>query len=390
MTFVNVNTQIMSNPLAFSPDITYTRPARCGKHKIFIGMAPGVGKTYRMLDEASRLKRDGIDVVIGWLETYGRPETAAKALGLEVIPQKKIERGGLIFTEMDTNAILERQPQLVLVDELAYANVPGAERTRRYQDVETILAAGIDVYSTINIQHLESLRNQVTQMTGIIVHECIPDRLLEEADQVVVVDVTPETLKERLLDGKIYPIEKIEQQLQNLFTRPNLVALRELALRQVADNIEKKEIQEANRFNCNGKANSTNTCNIHERILVCVSCEPNSLRLIRRGAILADYMNAPLYVLFVNNPDHFLTKMETLHIETCRQLCQEFKGEFFQVSSGNVAEEVTKIAKSYRITQVVLGQSRRSRWEILLGGSLINKLVRSLTHIDLHIISIDK
>ncbi|KAB8318379.1 sensor histidine kinase KdpD [Tolypothrix campylonemoides VB511288] len=386
----NVNVQMMYSSYTVCSDSTYSRPARRGKHKIFIGMAPGVGKTYRMLDEATRQKKDGIDVVIGWLETYDRPETNAKAEDLEIIPPKRIERSGIIFSEMDSDAIIARQPQLVLVDELAHTNVPGAERNRRYQDVETILAAGIDVYSTVNIQHLESLSNQVTQMTGIVVRECIPDSLLEVADQVVVVDVTPETLEERLLEGKIYPTKKIEQSVQNLFQRSNLVALRELALRQVADNIEKKEIQQAARLNCNGKAVSANVCCIHERILVCVSCDPNSVRLIRRGAILADYMNAPLYVLFVNNSDHFLTKVEALHVETCKQICQEFKGEFLQVSGQNVAEEIASVAKSYRITQVVIGQTRRSQWQILFKGSLINQLVRSLHQIDIHIISSEK
>lgn len=386
----NVNAQIMYSPYTVCSNSTYSCLARRGKHKVFIGMAPGVGKTYRMLDEASRQKKDGIDVVIGWLETYGRPETDAKAEGLEVIPRKTIERSGLIFTEMDTDAIIARQPQLVLVDELAHTNVPGAERNRRFQDVETILAAGIDVYSTVNIQHLESLSNQINQMTGIVVRECIPDSLLEVADQVVVVDVTPETLEERLLEGKIYPTKKISQSVQNLFQRSTLVALRELALRQVADNIEKKEIQQAARLNCNGKAVSANVYCIHERILVCVSCDPNSVRLIRRGAILADYMNAPLYVMFVNNPDHFLTKVEALHVETCKQICQEFKGEFLQVSGQNVAEEIASVAKSYRITQVVIGQTRRSQWQILFKGSLINQLVRSLHQIDIHIISSEK
>ncbi|ARV59433.1 histidine kinase [Nostocales cyanobacterium HT-58-2] len=390
MMLSNVNAQIMYSSYTVCSNSTYSHPARRGKHKIFIGMAPGVGKTYRMLDEACRLKKDGIDVVIGWLETYGRPETDAKAEGLEVIPRKTIEWSGLIFTEMDTDAIIVRKPQLVLVDELAHTNVPGVEHNRRFQDVETILAAGIDVYSTVNIQHLESLSNQVSQMTGIAVHECIPDSLLEVADQVVVVDVTPETLEERLLEGKIYSTKKIEQSVQNLFQRSNLLALRELALRQVADNIEKKEIQQAAQLNCNGKAVSTNVCCIHERILVCVSCEPNSVRLIRRGAILADYMNAPLYVLFVNNPDHFLTKVEVLHVETCKQICQEFKGEFLQVSGQNIAEEIARVANLYRITQVVIGQTRRSQWQILFKGSLIHQLVRSLNQIDIHIISSEK
>ncbi|MBR8835582.1 MAG: sensor histidine kinase KdpD [Stigonema ocellatum SAG 48.90 = DSM 106950] len=372
------------------PNSTYIRPARCGKHKIFIGMAPGVGKTYKMLDEAQRLKQDGIDVVIGWLETHGREETAAKALGLEVIPPKTIEQGELILTEMDTDAIITRQPQLVLVDQLAHTHFPELEQNRRYQDVEAILAAGIDVYSTVNIQHIESLSKLVTQITGVVVKECIPDRLLEMAEELVVVDVTPETLEERLLDGKIYPQEKIEQELQNFFQHRNLVALRELALREVADNIEKKEIREASQLNCNRKAPTGKVCNIHERILVCISTQPQSLRLIRRGAMLADYMKASLYVLFINNPDRCLTKEETRYIEICKQLCLEFKGEFLQSSDYNIPEGIAKVAKSYRITQVVLGQSPPARWQFMLGGSLINQLMRSLTHIDLHIISSEK
>ncbi len=370
---------------------TYSRLARCGKHKIFIGMAPGVGKTYKMLDEAHRLKQDGIDVVVGWLETHGRQDTAAKALGLEVIPPYTIEQDELILSEMDTDAILLRQPQVVLVDELAHTNFLELEQKRRYQYVEAILAAGIDVYSTVNIQHLESLSNLVTQITGVVVQECIPDRLLEMADEVVVVDVTPETLFVRLLEGKIYPQEKIEPEVQNFFQHRNLVALRELALREVADNIEKKEIREATQLNCNGKAPTGHVCNIHERILVCVSTEPKSLQLIRRGAMLADYMKASLYVLFVNNPDRFPIKEEALYIETCKQICLEFKGKFLQVSDFNTAQEIAQVAKSYRITQVVLGQSRRrSRWQMMLGGSLINQLMGLLTQIDLHIISFEK
>ncbi len=374
-----------------SANNTYSRLARCGKHKIFIGMAPGVGKTYKMLDEAHRLKQDGIDVVVGWLETHGRQDTAAKALGLEVIPPYTIEQDELILSEMDTDAILLRQPQVVLVDQLAHTNFLELEQKRRYQYVEAILAAGIDVYSTVNIQHLESLSNLVTQITGVVVQECIPDRLLEMADEVVVVDVTPETLFVRLLEGKIYPQEKIEPEVQNLFQHRNLVALRELALREVADNIEKKEIREATQLKCNGKAPTGHVCNIHERILVCVSTEPKSLQLIRRGAMLADYMKASLYVLFVKNPDRFPIKEEALYIETCKQICLEFKGKFLQVSDFNTAQEIAQVAKSYRITQVVLGQSRRrSWWQMMLRGSLINQLMGLLTQIDLHIISFEK
>lgn len=363
-------------------------PTRRGKHKIFIGMAPGVGKTYKMLEEAHHLKHDGIDVVIGWLETHERQDTAAKAEGLEVIPRKMIQQGNLVLTQMDTDAILERQPQLVLVDELAHINIPGSERDRRYQDVEAILEAGIDVYSTVNIQHVEKHCNLVTQMTGIVMRELIPEHLLEVAKEVVVVDVTPERLKERLLKGKIYPLDEIEESWQNLFQRHNLLLLRELALREVADKIEIERIREANQFYSHGDA-VTEACCIHERILVCISLEANSLELIERGAKIADYMNAPFYVLFVQN-DAVLTSKEELCLEQCDRMVRKFKGELLQVSGRNVAEAITTVAKSYRITQVVLGQTHRSKWQILLGGSLIDQLVRFLTQVDIHVISIEK
>ena len=268
-------------------DRIYARPNRRGKHKVFIGMAPGVGKTYKMLEEGHQLKQDGTDVVIGVLETHGRKETAAKAEGLEVLPRQQIapaNQQSSALTEMDTEAILERHPQLVLVDELAHTNMPGSLREKRYQDVEILLEAGLDVYSTVNIQHLESLNDLVARLTGIVVRERIPDRILDDADEVVVVDVTPATLEERLRDGKIYAPAKIEQSLQNFFQRRNLVALRELALREVADYIEADNVRQA-------------VCSVHERVLVCLSTEPNSMQLLRRGARVSDALNARLFAM---------------------------------------------------------------------------------------------
>jgi two-component system sensor histidine kinase KdpD len=364
--------------------------ARKGKHKIFIGMAPGVGKTYRMLEEAQALKQEGIDVFIGLLETHGRKETADKAEGLEIVPRRQILRGDLILTEMDTDAIINRcletsryasTPQLALIDELAHTNVPGSPRAKRYEDVEVILAAGIDVYSTMNVQHLESLNDIVARITGVVVRERVPDRILEDADEIVVVDVTPETLQERLLEGKIYGQAKIQQALDNFFQRRNLIALRELALREVADNVE----EDAIATTPNGQF-----CNIHERVLVCVSTYPNSVQLLRRGARLAGYMNAPLYVLFVADPDRFLTKEESLHIDTCEKLCREFAGTFIRVTNNNVANAIAEVAEKHHITQIVIGESQRSRWQILLKGSLTHKLVRLLKNIDLHIIATEK
>ncbi|AFY93283.1 osmosensitive K+ channel His kinase sensor [Chamaesiphon minutus] len=357
---------------------------RRGKHKIFIGMSPGVGKTYRMLEEGHRLRAEGIDVVIGLLETHNRAETIAKAIGLEQVPRQQITWQDVTLSEMDVPAILRRQPQLVLIDELAHTNIPGSDREKRYQDVEQILQAGIDVYSTVNIQHIESLNDTVAQLTGIVVRERIPDRVLEAADEVVVVDVTPETLQERLRDGKIYAPDKIDRSLNNFFQRRNLAALRELALREVADNIEEGTEQ------ANGDALVTASCNIHERVLVCISTYSNTIQLLRRGARVANYMHARFYVLFVNEPDRFLTKAESLHIATCERLCQEFGGEFLQVRAYKVLEAIVQTAQQYRITQIVMGESQKSRWQIFWKGSLTQQILRLLKNVDIHIISTSK
>jgi two-component system sensor histidine kinase KdpD len=374
----------MDNLPIRSPDSSYIRPARRGKHKIFIGMSPGVGKTYKMLEEGHRLRKEGVDVIVGLLETHKRRETANKAIGLDIIPRKEVTWSGVTLTEMDTDSIIARQPQLALVDELAHTNVPGSEREKRYQDVEVILAAGIDVFSTVNIQHLESLNDLVARITGVVVRERIPDRLLDEADEVVVVDVTPETLEERLRDGKIYAPEKIDQSLQNFFQRRNLIALRELALREIADNVEEDAIGNSNN------SSVTPYCNVHERVLVCVSTYPNAIQLVRRGARMAGYMHAPLYCLFVNDPDRFLNKAESLHIEACERLCHEFGGQFVRASEQQKAGAISEVAKEYRITQIVIGESQRSLWKTLLRGSLTQQLLKALKNIDVHIIATEK
>ena len=374
----------MFDPNAIEVDLstpsqtTAHQSPRRGKHKIFIGMSPGVGKTYKMLEEAHTLKGEGIDVVIGLIETHGRRETIDKSQGLEMVPLRSINN----LLEMDTVAIIERSPQLVLIDELAHTNIPNSDREKRYQDVEFVLNAGINVYSTLNIQHIESLNDIVARITSVIVRERVPDRILDAADQIVVVDVTPETLQERLRDGKIYAPEKIEQSLNNFFHRRNLIALRELALREVADTLEEEKKRNPHE----------QVCNIHERILVCVSTYPNSVQLIRRGARIAGYMNAKFYALFINHPDRFLTKEESLHVENCQRLCQEFEGEFLQVKSTNIVESIAIVAEQQRITQIVIGESQQSRWRQLLRGSFTQDIMRRIRkkNIDLHIIATEK
>mgnify|MGYP001806659692 FL=1 len=243
--------------------------------------------------------------------------------------------------------------------------------------MELILTAGIDVYSTINIQHLESLNDLVYKISGVVVRERVPDRLLDDADEVIVIDITPETLQERLQEGKIYAPEKINQALQNFFKRQNLVALRELALREVANNIEENSRHDQ----------QTNHCGIHERILVCISTYPNSIQLLRRGGRIASQMNGRLFVLFVAPTNQFLSKVEALHVETCQHLTQEFEGEFIRQESDDVVGTIAQVATTYRITQIVLGESRRSRWHLLIKGSIIQRLMRCLPNVDLHIIA---
>ncbi|MEO0409156.1 MAG: sensor histidine kinase KdpD [Cyanobacteria bacterium P01_A01_bin.135] len=358
---------------------SYEQPRdRRGKHRMYIGMAPGVGKTYRMLKEAHALKAEGIDVVVGLLETHGRQDTAAAGEGLEVIPRQQVQRGRSALTEMDTDAILARQPQLVLIDELAHTNVPGSAREKRYEDVEVVLAAGIDVFSTVNIQHLESLNDLVAQITGVTVRERVPDRLLDEADEVVVVDLTPEALQERLVEGKIYAPEKVEQSLQNFFQRRHLMALRELALREVADNLEE---------DADFPIRDERYYSVKERVMVCISTKTDSSQLMRRGSRLASQMKAKFYALYVDHPDRFLTKDESLYIDMCQQFCQQFGGEFLRVSGSNIAKAIANTAHEQNITQVVLGQTHRSRWKLMFSGSPMLELLRYLKDVDIHIIA---
>ncbi len=347
-----------------------------GRHKLFIGMAPGVGKTFRMLQEGQQLLRDGTDVVIGVLETHGRADTAAQAEGLERVPLRRFLHQGVWLEELDLEAVLMRCPQLVLVDELAHTNAPGSERTKRWQDVEHLLAAGLDVYSTVNIQHLESLNDLVAQLTGVVVRERLPDRVLEQADEVVLVDVTPETLQERLRSGKVYASEKVGQALANFFQRRNLVALRELALREVADRVDDE---------------STPESSLRERVMVCLSTHPASKRLLRRAARLAGFMDAPLLVVMVLNPHAFLSRDESALLEECIRLSEDFGGEFLRIDSDDVLGSIASVAIERRITQIVMGQSPRSRGRALLGRSLAEKLQRRLVgrHVDLHLIADD-
>jgi two-component system sensor histidine kinase KdpD len=348
---------------------------RRGRHKVFIGMAPGVGKTCRMLQEGREALREGIDVVIGLLETHGRQDTAREAEGLERIPRKRIRYQEVELEEMDVAAVLARHPQLVLVDELAHTNVPGSERQKRWQDVEMLLLSGLDVYSTLNIQHLESLNDLVAELTGVVVRERIPNRVLELADEVVLVDVTPETLQERLREGKVYAPEKVGQALTHFFQRRHLVALRELSLREVADRVENDILPALSP--------------LRERVMVCLANYHTSKRLLRRAARLAAAMDAPLLVLTVQDPNRFLSRAESLIQEDCRQLCEDVGGSFLREESAEILPTIARVARERRITQIVLGQTMRSRFKALFRRPLSERLQHQLRgqSIDLHLIS---
>jgi len=348
---------------------------RRGRHKVFIGMAPGVGKTCRMLQEGKEVLREGTDVVIGLLETHGRQDTARQAEGLEQIPRKRIRYQQVDLEEMDVAAVLARHPQLVLVDELAHTNLPGSERQKRWQDVEMLLLSGIDVYSTLNIQHLESLNDLVAELTGVVVRERIPNRVLELADEVVLVDVTPETLQERLKEGKVYAPEKVGQALAHFFQRRHLVALRELSLREVADRVENDILPAITP--------------LRERVMVCLANHHTSKRLLRRAARLAAAMDAPLLALTVQDPSRFLSREESLIQEECHQLCDDVGGTFLREESAEILPTIARVAQEKRITQIVLGQTMRSRFKALLRRPLSERLQHQLRglSIDLHLIS---
>lgn len=268
--------------------LEYIRQQNRGKLKLYVGAAPGVGKSYKMLYDAREMKKDGMDIVIGLIETHGRKETEDAIADLEKIPLKEIEYKGKVFYELDVEGIIKRAPQVVVVDELAHSNIPSSKNKKRYMDVQELLEAGISVLSAFNIQHLESVHDIVAQITNVKVRERIPDFILQKANEIQLVDATPEVLRKRLIDGKIYKEEKIQQSLQNFFTLNNLGALRELSLREVADDMDEKISQTV-----------IEPIGVKEKILVCVQYSSTAEKLIRRGWRMADRLNAELYVLNV-------------------------------------------------------------------------------------------
>ncbi|MGG3561719.1 universal stress protein [Neobacillus rhizosphaerae] len=354
-----------------------------GALKVYIGAAPGVGKTYTMLREANELKKKGIDIVIGLLETHGRKETIEQIGNLDIIPRKIISYKGTKLEEMDTEAIIRRNPEVVLVDELAHTNVPGSKYHKRYSDVEDILVAGISVISTMNIQHLESLNDSVEQITGVRVRETVPDHILRIAEEIELIDISPKALRERMREGRIYASVKVEQALNNFFKTGNLIALRELALREVADDVDERlEAWERKRA-------LRGPWRQEEVIFVCTNLRPDSERLIRRGFRIAYRLKATWYVSYVKD-HHSLNEEEEQVLNKIRKLTERLGGIFEMYETKNrrnVFKKLVSEMNEKKATQVIIGQSARTRFEEILKGSVIQRLLREVRHMDVLVVA---
>ena len=353
-----------------------------GVFKLFLGYAPGVGKTFSMLSEALRRRSRGEDVVIGVVETHGRHGIEELAEQLERMPRKKIEYKGTIFEEMDVDAILARHPGVVLVDELAHTNIPGSKHRKRYEDVQELLAANIDVLSTLNIQHIESIAPVVRSITGIVVRETVPDWVPLTASETVMVDLTPEALHARMKRGDVYSTEKVERSLKNFFRRGNLIALRELALRQVAEQVDRslESYMEAQDIRKNW--------GVRERMAVCISSNPAGQYLVARGARMARRMDAELYVVHVDRefgPLHRESNPNALAANL--RFAESLGAKVIRLKGKSVADAVAAFVRSKHITQVIFGRAPVRDWKKYLYLSAVHRFLRESPAVDVHIVT---
>jgi two-component system sensor histidine kinase KdpD len=360
--------------------LTLIRQQQRGRLKVYLGFAAGVGKTYEMLQEGQRLKRQGVNVVIGFVETHGREETAALLGDLERVPRRRIEYRGVVLEELDLDALLARRPTVALVDELAHTNAPGSRNAKRFQDVEELLRAGIHVISTLNIQHLESLYDLVEKATGVKVKERVPDYVLGMADQLVNVDLSAEDLRERLAAGKIYPRERITTALENFFTPANLTRLRELALAEIAHLLDRRRREKE------GDARQAGA----DRIMVCLSSgSPHAESLLRKGARLADRLNAAWYAVFIQTPGDDLEHLESAtvrRIENHLALAHQLGGVRMTFKGNDVVSTIAAFVKEYAITHVLMGRTLRPWYRRWFGQSILDRLLRQVPGVDVTIV----
>ncbi|HSM86642.1 MAG TPA: sensor histidine kinase KdpD [Candidatus Limnocylindrales bacterium] len=354
---------------------------KAGIFKLFLGYAPGVGKTYNMLSEAIRRKKRGEDVVIGVVETHGRAGVAELLSLLEVVPRRSLEYKGVVFQEMDVDAIISRRPQVVLVDELAHTNIEGSRHKKRWEDVLEILEAKIDVLSTMNIQHLESVTPTVQGITGIQVRETVPDWVLERANEVVLADLTPEALQTRMRRGDIYPLDRADKALRNFFRPGNLLALRELALRHVTHSVDRslESYLQRKRIDQNW--------GVSERVAVCISSNPASQQLIARGARLAQGLDAEFYVVHVERGGEGRTEERNRSLAANIRFAENLGARVVQIKGAIVATTVAQFVREHKITQVIFGRSAVQGWRKYLYLMVINRFLANAPSVDVHIVT---
>ena len=353
-----------------------------GKLKVFLGAAAGVGKTYAMLEAAHARQADGMHVLVGWVDTHGRAETEALLQGLDVLPRRPIEYRGTVLTEFDLDAALARRPTLILVDELAHTNVPGSRHAKRWQDVLELLDAGVHIYTTLNVQHLESLNDVVAKITGVRVHETIPDSVLEEADEVELVDLPPEELLQRLKEGKVYVPEQAQEAIRNFFRKGNLIALRELALRRTADRVD-VQMRTYMRDHAIPK-----TWPVTERLMVTVGASPSSTRLVRAAKRMADSLRAEWIVAYVETPAHTrLSEEDRAQVAETLRLAERLGAETVTLSGQRVSEEILAHARSRNVSKIIVGKPAGPLWRRIVIGSIVDNLVRGSGDIDVYVIS---
>ncbi len=352
-----------------------------GKLKIYLGYAAGVGKTYQMLEEAQEMKRQGRDVVIGYFEPHGRKDTISRTEGLEQVARRRLDYRGTIFEEMDTEAILARHPEVCVVDEFPHTNVPGSERMKRWQDVQVLLEAGIDVLTTMNIQHLESLNDQVWQITGIRVRETIPDWVMQQADQVVMVDLTPRALLNRLARGVVYSPEKAQKAIENFFQESTLVALRELALRQTAHEVEIRQVDyDSAGFEAtlsNGKDNGGGAASqTSDRILIHVTGDPSTAMLIRRGKRVADYLHADCFAVAIFPDSGSRDAAEREAVERHLNFARNLHIEARMLQGADVAKTLVEFARLNGVSHLFLARPRQSQFPAMFRRTIVQQVVR--------------
>src|SRR5262252_8850135 len=353
-----------------------------GKLKIFFGATAGVGKTYDMLEAAHERRKEGIAVVVGWVDTHGRAETEALLEGLEILPRRAVAYRGATLNEFDLDAALARRPALLLVDELAHTNAAGSRHTKRWQDVEELLDAGIDVYTTVNVQHLESLNDVVAQITGVLVHETVPDSILERADEVELIDLPPDDLLQRLREGKVYIPEQAQRAIEHFFRKGNLIALRELALRRTADRVD-AQMQVYRRHHA-----IADTWPTTERLLVCVSPSPLSRRLVRAARRMAARLRAEWLAVYVETPAQLrLPEADRERVVNTLRLAEQLGAETVTLSGHNVSEELLTYARTRNVSKIVVGKPLRARWREIVFGSVVDELARNTDDIDVYVIS---